>query len=86
LEPTVDQQPPKVVGADVLGVVDRDAITDHHETDGLVVGVDRPIPGLRIGMLRGLGQGLRDAGDVVALLLGDNECLDGGAVVVGDLP
>jgi hypothetical protein len=30
-------------------------------------------------------QGLGDAGDVVALLFGDRERLDGGEVVLGDL-
>src|SRR5204862_6981529 len=61
LKSMVDEQPPKVVRPDVLRLVDSDAVADHHETHGLGVGVPGSVPGLRIGKLRGLNQGLRDA-------------------------
>lgn len=50
-----------------------DAVAEHQEPDGLVPGVDRPVPRAGGGSRSGLPEGFRDAGDVVLLVRGHGQ-------------
>lgn len=63
----VDQQLPKEPGTDDLGRI-RDAIpAQHDEPDRLVVGVDRPVPRVRLRVFLGVFERSRDRADEALL-------------------
>ena len=85
LKPPVHEESPKVVRSEVVGVADRDAVADHHESHRLMIRVDGAVPGVGVRVLCRFRQRLMDACDVVALLSCDSQRLDCSAVVLRDL-
>jgi hypothetical protein len=52
----VDEQPPQVVRAEIVGVHHRDAVAEHDEADGLLAGVYSAEPWAGIGSFRGFDE------------------------------
>ena len=79
----VDEQLPEEVG-DVVGAADL--VGDHHEPDRRLVGIDRPVEGPSVRLLRRLEHRLADTADEPSLSRRDGKGLDSCPIRVGDRP
>src|SRR5262249_8631902 len=68
---------PQEPGPDDPRRVGGDVPAQHDEADGLVVGVDGPVPGLRLGNLICISQCIRHRSDEPLLCGPNTECEDG---------
>jgi len=85
LMPLVDQQLPQELRPDDPRWLGSDVPAEHDESDGLIVRVDRPIPGLALRDLQGVPEGSGHGADESRLGLANAESEDRMAILVGDL-